>query len=517
MAQTAQTPDTFDVVVIGGGSTGENVADYAHEGGLSVAMVERGLVGGECSYYACMPSKALLRPGQALAAARRVDGAAQAVDGGLDAAAVLQRRTTFTHGWDDSSQVRWADGAGITVVRGSARLDGDRRVVVASEGGGAGEGEGGGAGAGAGGSGGAGAGGDAGTAGGGGERVLRARHAVVLATGSEPRTLPVEGLAGTRHWTTRDATSARAVPGSLVVVGAGVSGVELAQAYARLGARVTLVARHQVLASFAPQVSERVGRALGESGVDVREGVSPSSVERPGGPDAAVVVHLDDGTAVTADELLVAVGRRPATTGLGLETVGVQLDDGAPIEVDDSGRVTQVEDGWLYAAGDLTGRAPLTHQGKYAGRVVGDAIAARAAGTLGDEVEAWTRYASTSDHVAVPQVIFTDPEVAHVGLTDADAREHGRRVRTVEEDLGDVAGASLVADGYSGWAQLVLDDESDVVLGATFVGQDVAELLHAATIAVVGEVPLGRLWHAVPAYPTMSEVWLRLLEADRRR
>lgn len=477
------TEREVDVVVLGGGSTGENVADYAHRGGLEVALVESGLVGGECSYYACMPSKALLRPGQAVAAARRVDGAAQAVTGTLDPAAVLRRRTTFTHGWDDSSQVEWAEGAGLELVRGSGRISGERQVTVALSDG--------------------------------GEQVLTARQSVVVATGSEPARPPVDGLATARYWTTRDATSAREVPGRLVVLGAGVAGSELSQAYARLGAEVTLLARSRVLGSFPEPVAELVGAGLAAAGVDVRGGVSAVGVDRPDGPDGEVRVRLNDGTTLVADELLVATGRRPRTAGLGLTTLGIA--DGEALEIDDSGRVLAVAGGWLYAAGDVTGRAPLTHQGKYAGRVVGDALAARAAGHLPGPAEPWSRYASTADHVAVPQVVFTDPQVAQVGLRADQARDRGRPVRTVHQDLGEIAGASLLADDYAGWAELVVDDERDVVLGATFVGQGVSELLHAATIAVVGQVPLARLWHAVPAYPTTSEVWLRLLETDRAR
>ncbi|MHB1065461.1 MAG: FAD-dependent oxidoreductase, partial [Georgenia sp.] len=346
-----QTPeqDTFDVVVIGGGSTGENVADYAHGGGMSVAMVENALVGGECSYYACMPSKALLRPGAARAAALRVDGAAQAVAGAVDAAAALRRRTAFTHDWDDSSQVAWAEGAGLTVVRGTARLDGVRRVRVTT---------------------------------GDGDRVLTARHAVVVATGSEPAAPPVAGLTTTRYWTTRDATSTDAVPARLAVIGAGVAGTELAQAFAGLGAAVTLLVRGEVLGAFPAQAGHAVTRGLTDAGVDVRTGVSTTRVERPDGPDGAVVITLDDGTSLTADELLVAAGRRPRTAGLGLDGVGVTLAEGEPLTVDDSGRVRAVAGGWLYAAGDVTGRALMTHQGKYAGRVVGEVVAARAAGRL---------------------------------------------------------------------------------------------------------------------------------------
>ncbi|GAA4964720.1 NAD(P)/FAD-dependent oxidoreductase [Kineococcus glutinatus] len=464
-----------DVVVIGAGPVGENLADRAHRGGLSVVLVERELVGGECSYWACMPSKALLLPGHALAAAHRLPGAAQAVTGGLDAAAVLARRTTFTHGWDDSSQEEWVGSAGLELLRGTARLAGERRVVVDAP--------------------------DGTTT------VLTARRAVAVCTGSVPVLPRLEGLPETPHWTNREATGAQEVPGALVVLGGGVVAVEMAQAWQRLGSRVTLLARSGLLGGAEPFAGELVGAALAADGVDVRTGTSPERVAQRGGQ---VVVTLPGGEEVVADRLLVATGRRAAVDTLALETVGLPGD--GPLEVDDSGRVLAVPGGWLYAAGDVTGRAPLTHQGKYAARAAGDAIAARAAGDLGDQVPAWSRYAASADAAAVPQVVFTDPEVASVGLTGREAGERGLDVRVVDVELGAVAGASLVADGYTGRARLVVDETRRVVVGATFVGQGVAELLHSATVAVVGEVPLERLWHAVPSYPTLSEVWLRLLE-----
>ena len=480
---SAPEPDrSTDVIVIGAGAVGENVADRAHRGGLEVLVVERELVGGECSYWACMPSKALLRPGAALAAARRVAGAAQAVTGGIDAAAVLERRTSFTSGWDDASQVEWVRSAGLELARGDARLVGPRLVEV--------------------------------TAPDGGTTVWQARRAVVVATGSVPVLPGIDGLADAAPWGTREATSARSVPGRLVVIGAGVAGTELAQAWCRLGSTVTLLARGGVLAAYPEQAGSLVADALRADGVDVRVGVSPTAVHRagPGGP---VTVTLDDGSSVEADEVLVATGRRPATDGVGLDDPALGLDGPATGEhgellVDDSGRSPAAT--WLYGAGDVTARAMLTHQGKYDARVVGDSIAARADGSLGDHAEPWSKHAATADHSAVPQVVFTDPEVASVGMTEQAARDAGTDVRVVSIELA-VAGSAVHADGYTGWAQMVVDESRGVVVGVTFVGQDVSELLHAATIAVVGEVPVTRLWHAVPAYPTISEVWLRLLEA----
>ncbi|WP_105567098.1 dihydrolipoyl dehydrogenase family protein [Microbacterium halophytorum] len=467
---TTNAPDEadYDLIVIGGGPVGENVADFAAKSGVRAAIVEGELVGGECSYWACMPSKALLRSGHAIRAARRLPGAREAVTGDLDAAAVFARRDEFTSGWRDDGQVAWLDSAGIDLIRGRGRLVGRGRVQV-------------------------------------GERVLTAR-AVALATGSVPNPPAVPGLAESRAWGTREITSADRVPRSLIMFGGGVAGTEMAFAFSALGSRITVLSRGPLLGREEPFVGELLADALAAEGVDVRIGAVPERVERAA--DGAVAVELADGTSVRADELLVATGRRPATRGLGLDAVGV----GEELSVDD----TMLVDGtdWLYAVGDVNGRALLTHQGKYQARAAGAAIAARLTGGA-VRAEPWGAHVATADHGAVPRVAFTDPEVAAVGLTEAKAREAGHDVKTVEFDLGSVAGASLHADGYTGRAKLVVDSSRDVILGATFVGQDVADLVHSATVAIVGEVAMDRLWHAVPSYPTISEVWLRLLEAHR--
>lgn len=458
----------YDLIVIGGGPAGENVADSATRQGLRAAIVESDLVGGECSYWACMPSKALLRSGHALRAARRLPGAREAVIGELDSAAVLARRTVFTSNWNDEGQAEWVASAGIELIRGAGSLVGPGRVKA-------------------------------------GERVYTAR-AVALATGSVPRLPVIPGLRESRAWGTREITSSDHVPESLIVIGGGVAGTEMAFAFSALGTRVTVLARGRLLPREELFAGEQLSAALADEGVDVRSGSSPVRVDRD--TDRIVTVVLDDGTSVRASELLVATGRRPATDALGLEDIGID----APLTVDD----TMLVDGtdWLYAVGDVNGRALLTHQGKYQARAAGEAIAARLRGeTLADE--AWGRHVATADHGVVPRVVFTAPEVAAVGLTEAQAREAGVDVRAVEYDIGHVAGASLHADGYTGRAKLVIDEARRVIVGATFVGQDVAELLHSATVAIVGEVDLDRLWHAVPAYPTISEVWLRLLETER--
>ncbi|MCG2622858.1 NAD(P)/FAD-dependent oxidoreductase [Arthrobacter sp. I2-34] len=468
---------TVDVVVIGAGAVGENVAERTARAGLETLLVERDLVGGECSYWACMPSKALLRSGAALQAARSVQGARQAVTGQLDAAAVLRRRDGFTSHWDDAGQVRWVHDAGIRLLRGTARLAGVRQVSVAGADG--------------------------------GHSSIEARCAVVLATGSTPTVPPVDGLDALDFWGTREATAAAEVPQSLLVLGGGVSGTELAQAYARLGARVTLVARRDLLGRYPEPARRLVEKGLRADGVDLRLNTAIRTAGRDA--DGYRLELAPDGGApeqVGGARLLVATGRKPALAGLGLEELGLEPER---LRVDPSGQVRGVDGGWLYAAGDAAGKAQLTHQGKYQGRAAGDAIAARAAGELDGEPAAWSPWAATADEAAVPSVVFSDPEVAMVGLTADMARERGLDVCTTELPIS-VAGSSLHADGYAGWAQMVVDEDRRVVVGMTFAGPDVAELLHAATIAVVGQVPVDRLWHAVPSYPTISEVWLRLLE-----
>ncbi|XVV07847.1 dihydrolipoyl dehydrogenase family protein [Actinosynnema sp. CA-248983] len=450
------------MIVIGGGPVGENAAARTAAGGLRTALVEGDRVGGECSYWACMPSKALLRPGHALAAAKRVPGVP--VGDTLDATAVLKRRNEFTSHWDDSGQVGWAVGAGIDVVRGYGRLVGERTVEVEG-------------------------------------RVLTARRAVVVCTGSVPRTPNLPGLADVDHWGSREATSAQEVPSSLVVLGGGVVGVEMAQAWARLGSAVTLVVSgERPLPKFEAFAGDLVAEGLREDGVELRTGVKATGVSSV---DDGVRLSLSDGTSVSGAKLLVATGRQPATFDLGVERFGFVAGEALP--VDDTGRVEGFD--WLYAAGDVTGRALLTHQGKYAARAVGTAIV-----TGAQNPQPWTASVATADHTAVPQVVFTDPEVAAVGWTEAQAREAGLDVRVIDLDIA-VAGSSLHADGYRGKARMVVDESKRTLVGVTFAGPDTAELLHAATVAIVGEITVDRLWHAVPAYPTISEVWLRLLEA----
>ena len=460
----------YDLIVIGAGAVGENVADRAVQGGLTALIVESELVGGECSYWACMPSKALLRSGMAFRAAQKVGGAREAITGPLDVAATFARRTSIIHDWDDEGQVKWLEGAKIDLARGHGVITGAKEVTV-------------------------------------GGTVYTARHAVCVSTGSSALMPDIPGLKDSDPWTSREATSAKKAPASLAIIGGGVVAVEMATAYASFGTKVTLIARSGILNGQEPFAADLVGASLAELGATLLKD-SPTSVSKN---DGAFVIELEKGPAIIADELLVATGRVPRSMDLGFENIG--LTPGDWLDVDDTMLVKGFD--WLYATGDINHRALLTHQGKYQARAAGDVIAARA---LGKPVldKPWGAHVATADHEVVPQVTFSDPEVASVGLTQAAAEKAGYDIRVIDYDLSWVAGASVQADDYKGQARMIVDEKRKVIIGVTFVGQDVSEMLQAATFAIVGEIPLDRLWHAVPAYPTMNEIWLRLLETYGR-
>lgn len=456
----------YDVLVIGAGPAGENAADRAQSTGLKAAVIEAHLVGGECSYYACMPSKALLRPGEVLNAVGRVPGAAAAVTGSIDIEAALARRDSLSANFDDSGQVGWLESEDIDLLRGHGRIIGERLIEVEAENGSA--------------------------------ETYQASRAVIIATGTGAAWPPIPGLDEVGAWDNRDATTAKEVPRRLVVLGGGVVGVEMAQAWKNLGTEeVTIIeAEDRLLPREEPFVGPELASAFKRLGIEVIVGARMVAATRDAA-DGPVTATLDNGSEIIGDELLVAVGRRPNTRDIGLEAIG--LEPGEYVTVND--HMQTATHPWLYAVGDVNGRALLTHTGKYQARIAGDHIAGK--------TEHVTAY---GDVKAIPRVIFTDPHIAAVGLTEAEARTSRDQVSTVSYDIGGTAGAAALGRGIRGTAQLVIDDADRVILGATFIGPGVGELLHAATIAIVGGVTVDQLWHAIPSFPTMSEVWLRLLE-----
>ena len=368
----------------------------------------------------------------------------------------MRRRDEVVHDLDDSGQLPWLEERGIELVRGRGRLAGERRVDVEG-------------------------------------RTLEARRAVVLAAGSLAAIPPIEGLADIDPWTNREGTTSKQVPDSLIVLGGGVAGVELAQAWRSLGSEVVLLeAADRLLAREEAFAGELVGEALADAGVDLRIGAKAERVARKGG---RVTVTLSGGDTVEGDELLVVVGRKPPTEDLGLETVG--LPAGEYVDTDETLQVPGHP--WLYAIGDVNGRAPLTHMGKYQARLAADNIAG------GDgRIEI--------DGGRSPRIVFTDPQVAAVGHTLESAKQAGLNVRHVDLETSGTAGASFVGRNAPGTTRFIVDEDRQVLAGVTFVGTEVADFVQAATVAVVGEVPLTKLAHAVPPFPARSELWLKFVE-----
>lgn len=435
---------SVDVAVIGLGPGGEHVAGRLASAGLEVVAVEDRLVGGECPYWGCIPSKAMIRSADALAEARRMPGLSGAVDAQPDWSIVAGRVREVTAAWDDSTAVKRLEDTGCRVIHGVGTITGPGRVEVDGE-------------------------------------AYEARRAIVLNPGTSPSTPPIDGLADVPYWTSRDAIEAQRLPASLLVLGGGAVGVELAQVFARFGSRVTVIeAAPCLLALEEPEAGRLLSDVFGHEGIGVRSNAKAESVAHDG---AAFTVTLGSGDTLTGEALLIATGRNARLRDLGLDSVGVDVS-GRYLDVDDHMRLA---DG-IWAIGDATGKGAFTHVSMYQA-----AIATR--DILGED-------GPGADYRALPRVTFTDPEVGAVGMTEQQAREAGLRVRTGCADLPSSSRGYVHAEGNDGFIKVVEDVDRGVLVGATSTGPYGGEILGALAVAVRAEVPVATLRHSMWAYPT---------------
>ena len=451
LIKAEQPSDTFDVIIIGMGPAGEVAASRLAQGGKRLAVIEAELIGGECAYWACMPSKILLRATEVLAQTEHTAGVSPARPEWPELRAA---RDSLVRHLDDSAQADGYAERGVTVVRGRARLNGPGQVIV-------------------------------------GERVLHAEQ-IIVATGSSSARPAIEGLDSVTVWTNREATNLTDIPARAVIVGGGAAGIELATFLGRMGTQVTVVqSGARLLGREDPRVGELAAEALTRAGITV---ITGTRVVRAAKQGSGAVVTLTDGAEISTDVLILAAGRTPNTAGLNLESAGVRLDEHGAIEVDDSCLAAP----GVWAIGDVNAILPLTHVGKYQGRIVADTI-------LGQPRRA--RYEG------IPRAVFADPEIAATGLTLEQARARGRRLLTVELDLAaSLARPWTYETDPVGRLALIADADDDVLLGAWAIGPMASEWIHQAAAAIRGRTPLNEIRDSVAQFPSYSEAYLAAVE-----
>ncbi|MGH6656415.1 MAG: dihydrolipoyl dehydrogenase family protein [Actinocrinis sp.] len=444
----------FDVIVIGAGPGGETAVSRLRAGGLRVALVERELIGGECAYWACIPSKTLLRPTEARAEAANAAGLSAPA---LDWPALRDYRDYMIRHLDDSAQIEGYRDQGVTVIKAAARLTGRDPWRIEAGGG-----------------------------------QISAEH-IVIATGSQPLRPPIDGLDQVPVWTNREATTLREIPERAVMIGGGAVGVELGQFLARMGTRVTLVQRNtRLLDREEPRLSDLVADQLRKDGIDLRLGHQATTARRDG---ADTIVELDDGTSVRTDVIILGAGRRPHTDDLGLDTVGIHTNEHGALDIDEHCRVTS--DG-LWALGDVTAVAQFTHVAMYQARVVADTILGKA---------------RRADYTAIPRVVFAEPEIAAVGLTTTQAHAQGINLATSRLDLPDhLARPWTFETEPTGTLGLLADRDARVLVGAWASAPLAGEWIHQAALAIRARIPLDTLLDGIAQYPTYSEALLAAAE-----
>ncbi|KAH7109596.1 hypothetical protein B0J11DRAFT_601456 [Dendryphion nanum] len=481
----------FDILILGAGPVSNFAETRLAQAGLSVAVIQHELYGGECHFFGCVPSKALLRPVEAFEAANAIDGAREAIGGKkIDVDAVFKRRDRIVDNWDDGNWIGVSNGAsGATLIRGFARIEERKRISVQPFG---------------------------------EERryVFEARFAVVVATGSAhvvPKIRGIEMLQeGKELWINRDAVAANEVPDHLIIIGAGAVGCEMATFYAAVGSKVTLISSTaEILPKVEPEAAGIVRKSLEARGVHVAVSSRVSGIDKRGPND--LVVELSDGTSISGSVILNATGRRPRTHDFGLESIGL-VGEGAPLETDASFAVPIPHDTepWLYAIGDVNGLAPTTHMGVYQARIASNAILSsirdkHPSVNINPPSGVFITEAKPSANI-FPQVIFTEPNIGAVGHTLTSAQAVGLKVRVADSDFS-IPGAWLYGDDQPAWARWVIEEGTNKLVGATFCCIEGSEFVNASQVAVVQGLTLQEMVHVVPPFPTRGEIWTYLLDA----